>query len=44
MSEGRTVYQGRAFSVEVDDYTLPDGREAHVAIVRHRPSVVIIPF
>jgi ADP-ribose pyrophosphatase len=37
------VYQGRVFSVEVDKIVLPNGREAEVAIVRHRSSVVLIP-
>ena len=39
-----TVYKGRVFSVELDYLFLPTGREVHVAIVRHPPSVVIIPF
>jgi ADP-ribose pyrophosphatase len=38
------VYQGRVFRVEVDSITLPNGRETELAIVRHRPSVVLIPF
>ena len=37
------VYQGRVFSVEVDRHRFPDGREREVAIVRHPPSVVILP-
>ena len=37
------VYKGRVFSVEVDRHRFPDGREREVAIVRHPPSVVIIP-
>jgi ADP-ribose diphosphatase len=37
------VYNGRVFSVEVDTITLRNGREAELAIVRHRPSVVLIP-
>jgi len=37
------VYTGRVFSVEVDTVTLPNGRETEIAIVRHRPSVVLIP-
>jgi ADP-ribose pyrophosphatase len=44
MSGARTVYKGRAFFVEVDNIVLPNGREAQLAIVRHSPSVVIIPF
>ena len=39
-----TVYKGRVFSVELDYLFLPNGREFHVAIVRHSPSVVIIPI
>lgn len=38
------VYEGRVFSVEVDRRRFPDGREHEVAVVRHRPSVVIIPM
>lgn len=37
------VYQGRVFSVEVGKTRFPNGREHEVAIVRHRPSVVLIP-
>jgi ADP-ribose pyrophosphatase len=38
------VYTGRVFTVEVGTRRFPDGREHDVAIVRHRPSVVLIPF
>ena len=38
------VYKARVFSVEAEKRTFPDGREHDVAIVRHRPSVVLIPF
>ncbi len=38
------VYKARVFSVEAGKRTFPDGREHDVAIVRHRPSVVLIPF
>jgi len=38
-----TVYKGRVFSVEVQHRRLPGGREHEVAIVRHGPSVVLIP-
>jgi ADP-ribose pyrophosphatase len=38
-----TVYKGRVFSVEVETRRFPDGREHEVAIVRHPPSVVLIP-
>ena len=39
-----TVYQGRVFSVEVDQRRHPNGSTHEVAIVRHAPSVVLIPF
>ncbi len=38
------VYKGRIFSVEVDRVTFPNGTEHDVAIVRHPPSVVLIPM
>lgn len=38
------VYRGRVFSVEVDRVRFPNGREHEVAIVRHAPSVVLIPM
>jgi ADP-ribose pyrophosphatase len=38
-----TVYQGRVFSVELDYLFLENGREVHVALVHHVPSVVLIP-
>ena len=40
---GQIVYKSRVFSVEVDKVILSNGREAELAIVRHRPSVVLIP-
>jgi ADP-ribose diphosphatase len=38
------VFKGRVFSVEVDRRRFPNGDEHEVAIVRHNPSVVIIPI
>jgi ADP-ribose pyrophosphatase len=38
------VFKGRVFSVEVDRRRFPNGQEHDVAIVRHNPSVVIIPI
>ncbi len=38
------VYRGRVFSVEVDRRRFPNGSEHEVAIVRHAPSVVLIPI
>ena len=34
----------RVFSVEVDRVRLPNGTEHEVAVVRHRPSVVLLPM
>jgi ADP-ribose diphosphatase len=38
------VFKGRVFSVEVDRRRFPNGQEHEVQIVRHSPSVVIIPM
>lgn len=37
------VFTGRVFSVEVERRRFPNGREHEVAIVRHNPSVVLLP-
>jgi ADP-ribose pyrophosphatase len=37
------VYKGKVFAVEVEKRRFPDGREREVAIVRHRPAVVLLP-
>jgi ADP-ribose pyrophosphatase len=37
------VYSGRVFSVEVGRKRFPNGQEHEVAVVRHPPSVVLIP-
>ena len=37
------VYEGRVFAVEVGQVTFPNGSRHDVAIVRHRPSVVLLP-
>ena len=39
----QTVYKGRVFSVEVGTRRFPNGQEHDVEIVRHTPSVVLIP-
>jgi len=39
-----TVYKGRVFSVDVERRRFPNGQEHEVAIVRHVPSVVLIPM
>ena len=38
------VYEGRVFSVVVEKRRFPDGREHEIAIVRHPPSVVLVPI
>ena len=38
------VYKGRVFSLEVETVRLPNGRDHEMAIVRHPPSVVLIPM
>jgi len=40
----RIVYEGRVFSVEVGARTFPNGRDHEVEIVRHAPSVVLVPI
>lgn len=37
------VFTSRVFDVEVDQRRHPDGRARDVIVVRHRPSVVLIP-
>ena len=39
-----TIYKGRVFSVEVERVRFPNGREHEQEIVRHAPSVVLIPI
>ena len=39
-----TIYKGRVFSVETGRRRFPNGTEHDVAIVRHSPSVVLIPI
>jgi ADP-ribose pyrophosphatase len=39
-----TIYKGRVFSVETGRRRFPNGTEHEVAIVRHAPSVVLIPI
>jgi ADP-ribose pyrophosphatase len=38
------VFKGRVFSVEVTNRRFPNGQRHEVAIVRHRPVVVVIPM
>lgn len=39
-----TVFKGRVFFVETGEKLFPDGRAHRVDIVRHAPSVVLIPI
>ena len=39
-----TVYKGRVFSVDVVRARFPNGTEHELEIVRHSPSVVLIPI
>jgi ADP-ribose pyrophosphatase len=38
------AFKGRVFSVEVETIRLANGRDHEVAIVRHNPSVVLLPM
>jgi len=38
------VYKSRVFAVDVEKRRFPNGQEHEVAIVRHAPSVVLIPM
>jgi ADP-ribose pyrophosphatase len=40
---GAVVYKGRVFSVEVGRIDFPNGTSHEVEVVRHPPSVVLIP-
>jgi ADP-ribose pyrophosphatase len=39
-----TVFTSRVFSVEVATHRFPNGTEHELAVVRHRPSVVLLPM
>lgn len=38
------VYEGRVFAIEVERRRFPNGREHTIEVVRHPPSVVLIPI
>jgi ADP-ribose pyrophosphatase len=38
------IHTGRVFSVEVDRKRFPNGTEHEVEVVRHPPSVVVVPM
>jgi ADP-ribose pyrophosphatase len=39
-----TVFKGRVFSVEVAEIQFPDGKKRTMEIVRHPPSIVLLPM
>jgi ADP-ribose pyrophosphatase len=38
------VFKGKVFSVDVADIQFPDGRKRSMEIVRHPPSIVLLPI
>jgi ADP-ribose pyrophosphatase len=38
------VFKSRVFDVEVSRHQFPNGTEREITVVRHRPSVVLIPI
>ena len=44
MLESRTTYSGRVFTTVSDRVRLPNGLETDLDIVRHPPSVILVPM
>ncbi|MCU0255216.1 MAG: NUDIX hydrolase [Vicinamibacterales bacterium] len=42
--ESRTLYRGRVFTVDTDRVRLPNDRTVALDVVRHAPSVVVVPM
>ena len=42
--QARTAFAGRVFSVSSDRVRLPNGREVTMDVVRHVPSVIVVPM
>ncbi|MCY4600600.1 MAG: NUDIX hydrolase [Acidobacteria bacterium] len=40
----RTLHAGRVFTIVSDRVRLPNGRETKLEVVRHQPSVILIPM
>ena len=40
----RTVYQGKVFQANTDQVRLPNGKESTMDVLRHPPSVVLVPM
>ena len=38
------VFKGRVFAVEVEQRTFPNGQAHEITVVRHGPSVVLVPM
>ena len=38
------MFKGRVFAVEVEQRTFPNGQQHEITVVRHGPSVVVIPI
>jgi len=41
--DGRTVFEGRILTLEVDRVRLPDGGESEREVIRHRGAAVMVP-
>lgn len=42
--DSRTLHAGRVFTIVSERVRLPNGRETTLEVVRHRPSVILIPL
>jgi ADP-ribose pyrophosphatase len=42
--ESRSIHSGRVFEIVRDRVRLPNGRETTMEVVRHQPSVILIPM
>ena len=42
--DSRTLHTGRVFTIVSDRVRLPNGRETTLEVVRHQPSVILIPM
>lgn len=42
--DSRTVHAGRVFTIVSDRVRLPNGRETTLEVVRHQPSVILLPM
>lgn len=42
--EARTIHRGRVFTVRAERVRLPNDREVTLDVVRHAPSVIVVPM